>query len=214
MTDPVDSDLGDVLDGVVVDRLPPGHRERMEQLGDGPKSPVATQFERTLETAERDATCARMRSAGMTFAQIGAQVGLAESSVRAAVKRALRAAVAEPAEELRDLELDRLDTLWRTALGIMAKEHPLVSNGRVMKDPDGKTLPDDMPKLAAIDRLLKIQDRRAKLMGLDAPVKADLRVSDGVDRNIERFAEELGIMASIAAASESGFAEEGGAGAS
>jgi hypothetical protein len=35
-------------------------------------------------------------------------------------------------------------------------------------------LEDDAPVLAAVDRLLRIQERRAKLLGLDAPVRADV----------------------------------------
>ncbi|GAA2395473.1 hypothetical protein GCM10010404_61300 [Nonomuraea africana] len=38
-------------------------------------------------------------------------------------------------------------------------------------DGRGEPLEDDAPVLAAIDRMLKIQERRAKLLGLDIPVK-------------------------------------------
>ncbi|WP_188195602.1 hypothetical protein [Nonomuraea sp. SYSU D8015] len=44
---------------------------------------------------------------------------------------------------------------------------------------DGAPLVDDGPKLAAIDRLLKIQARRAALLGLDAEKKVS--VSGGVN---------------------------------
>ena len=47
------------------------------------------------------------------------------------------------------------------------------------------------PRLAAIDRCLKIMERRARLLGLDATAKADLRISDSLDSQIERLAAEL-----------------------
>ena len=173
-----------------------------------PHAPTG-RFERSLEVARRDARCAELRAQGWSHARIGAEVGLVESSVRAAIGRVMRETVQEAGDELRTLELGRLDGLWATALGVMNTDHVMVSNGRVIRTDDGKPMLDDGPKLQAIDRLLRIQERRAKLMGLDAAVKADLRVSNGVDRNIEQFAEEFGIMAELAAAAEAGAAEGG-----
>ena len=51
--------------------------------------------------------------------------------------------------------------------------------------------------LAAIDRLLRVQERRAKLLGLDAPAKSDVRVTDVLDEQIQQLAAELGFMAAL-----------------
>ena len=87
----------------------------------------------------------------------------------AAVKRALMEVVREPAEQVRALELDRLDLLYRTALGVMARSHPMVQNGRVVRDEEGRSVEDSGPRLAAVDRLLRIQERRARLLGVGCP---------------------------------------------
>ena len=156
-----------------------------------------TRFERTLETAERDAEVCRLRATGIGFPEIGRRLGMSRQGAHAAHKRALREVVREAADDVRAIELDRLDTLYRTALGVMAKTHPMVQNGRVMRDADGRPVEDSMPRLQAIDRLLRIQERRARLLGLDAPAKTDVRVTDALDEQIQQLAAELGFMAAL-----------------
>jgi len=58
-----------------------------------------------------------------------------------------------------------------------------VSNGQVVKM-EGQPLEDDGPVLSAIDTILKIESRRAKLLGLDAPVKTDLNVNADVQYTV------------------------------
>lgn len=156
-------------------------------------------FTRSIDTAQRDADAARLRARGLTYEQIANELGYADrKNAYNAVERALRATVEEPAAEVRKLELERLDHLWQAALKVLETDHLTVSHGKVItrmvgvkRDEDGieildpltgKTIPvyedviDDGPKLAAIDRLLKIQARRAALLGLDTPVRADVTV--------------------------------------
>lgn len=143
-------------------------------------------YERRINTAERDAQAARLRAQHLTYDQIATELGYADRGhAYQAVQRALLAAVKEPAEELRQLELERLDTLARTCEGILARHHVMVSHGRIIKDDDGQVLLDDGPVMQAVDRLLKIQERRAKLLGLDTPVKADVTVHQVDARDAE-----------------------------
>jgi len=153
-------------------------------------------FIRTDESAERDAEACRLRTNGATYRQIADQLGYAdESSAWKAVDRALRATVAEPAAKVRMIELARLDLLFAEAYRVMRAEHVVVSNGRVVMDPADPTKPlrDDGPTLAAIDRLVKIGERRARLWGLDAPIKVDLPTYGQVEAEIARLATELGM---------------------
>ena len=62
-----------------------------------------TRFVRTLETAARDAECARLRGRGLSFTEIGKQMGLTRQSATVAVKRALSEVVGEMAREVRDM---------------------------------------------------------------------------------------------------------------
>jgi hypothetical protein len=108
--------------------------------------------------------------------------------------------VQEPAEELRQLELMQLDELARAARAVLERKHLMVSHGKIVRlgqpfvnddgnaevdDGRGEPLKDDAPVLAAIDRLLKIQERRAKLLGLDIPVKQLIGGNIAITHNFE-----------------------------
>jgi hypothetical protein len=56
-----------------------------------------------------------------------------------------------------------------------------------------KPLEDDAPVLAATAMMLKIAERRAKLVGLDAPSKKIIEVTnyDGIDADVKRLVDEL-----------------------
>ena len=76
-----------------------------------------------------------------------------------------RRAEADQVERLVTLEVERLDGLLRVAW-------PLAMAGN----------------LKAIDTVLRIAERRARLMGLDAATRSEVRVlSDGVDAEIEQL---------------------------
>lgn len=142
-----------------------------------PQTPQPPQppSEHTLDIAERDARCARLRAAGLTYAQIATEVGFAGANgARYAVKRALRDTVAEPAAELVAVETARLDLLWQQVL-------PLVTGQQ--RSPE--------VRLKAVDRALRIMERRARMLGLDAPEKRELRITDGLDAQLEQLADEI-----------------------
>lgn len=135
----------------------------------------------TPESAERDAEAARLRGRGLSYRAIAAELGVDVHTAHDAVDRALRAIVQEPAEQVRKLELDRLDRLYEAAISVLEREHVTVSQGKIIYKGDAPLL-DDGPVLQAIDRLLRIQERRAKLLGLDAATKTE--VSGGVKYEI------------------------------
>jgi hypothetical protein len=90
-----------------------------------------------------------------------------------------------------EAELLRLDELEARAREVLDRHHITVNNGRVI-NVDGQPLQDDGPVLAAIDRLLKIEDARRKnnesqrkLLGLDAPTKVDAQVTEVTQQDIE-----------------------------
>ena len=90
---------------------------------------------------------------------------------------------------------------------VMATRHVVTQNGRIVRGDAGQPIEDPGPRLAAIDRALRILERRARLLGLDAAVKVDARSSDSIDRQIERLAAEL---ADFANRPETGDAAEPG----
>jgi hypothetical protein len=88
-------------------------------------------------------------------------------------------------------ELVRLGELEERARLVLGRHHITVNNGRVIAV-DGEPLQDDGPVLAAIDRLIKIEDARRKnnaeqrkLLGLDAPTKVEATVTETTQQDIE-----------------------------
>jgi len=152
-------------------------------------------FVRAVETAERDAAACRLRTDGRTYQQIADDLGFTDpSAARKSVERALAAVVAEPAGRLRTIELARLDAATAKAFDVLNRDHIVVNNGRVIMDPaTGRPLRDDGPTLAAIDRIVRLSERRARLCGLDAAVKVEAITVDQVEAEIARLAAELGM---------------------
>jgi hypothetical protein len=104
-----------------------------------------------VQAAVRRKEAVDFRLQGMTYREIALELGVTPTRARQLVAEALAAIekdTAESAEELRRLELDRLDQLqcglWEEAAG---------------------------GNLKAVGAALKIMERRARLVGLDAPAR-------------------------------------------
>lgn len=148
-------------------------------------------FSRNTDTAARDGEACRLRTTGMTYAQVAEQLGYHDAShARQGVERAMTATLSEPAEALRRLELAKLDTMAVAAWEVLDAEHPVVSAGRIMVH-DGEPLRDPMPVLHAIDRLLRIAERRARLLGLDSPIRVGAISMADIDAEIVRLDTEI-----------------------
>lgn len=105
-----------------------------------------------MERTERVAKAIELRKGGAQFEEIARVCGWnSRQAAFDAVSKALRRIVREPATELLALELERLDTLWG----------PQYESARA----------GDADAMAAC---LRIMERRAKLLGLDAAEKREL----------------------------------------
>jgi transposase-like protein len=114
-----------------------------------------------LSAREREQRAVAMRRGGASYDQIARAIGITRSAACKAVRRVLARIAREASEdaaELRALEQQRLDAL-------LAAVWPRAAKG----------------DLAAVDRALRIAERRARLLGLDAPVKAAFGKLDLVD---------------------------------
>lgn len=135
------------------------------------------------------------RVKGWSFPRCAMELGITQGYAYKLYKEAMRQIVEPGVKEVRDLELTRLDGMMEECYAILDAEFYLVNGGKVVRDvvtdEDGKVVLDDdqQPKLmrlrdhnirlAAMDRLLKISERRARLMGLDAPTKTSLTDPSG-----------------------------------
>jgi hypothetical protein len=150
------------------------------------------QFIRTMEQAEVDAEACRLRSRRRSYQQIADELGLYDKAAAyRAVQRGLAAIPQEAAAEVLRLELEKLDQLEQAALEVLERQHVTVSHGQLVFH-EGVPLVDDGPVLQAIAHILKIQERRAKLLGLDAPKRIEVLTLDAVDAEIARLTAELG----------------------
>jgi hypothetical protein len=150
---------------------------------------------RSTVNQERDAQALDLFTRGLTYRQIAGQLGMASpSTAHAAVSRAA-AAVPDPAKTTaRRIALQRLAALDRAAWRVLTRTHYVTGNtGQLAYGPDGQPLTDDAPVLQAIDRLLRIEERRAKTLGTDTPVptRAEVTITSQLDDEIEKLAAQL-----------------------
>jgi hypothetical protein len=144
-----------------------------------------------VQAAKRHVEVLQLRLEGLTFRQIGERLGFSEQRAHQLVTEELarlNAERAEQAAEVTRLELERLDAL-------LAAVWDGASRGEV----------------GAIDRVLAIMNRRAKVLGIDAPERRELTGRGGrpLDVRLEDLTdEELGRIA--AGGGEGAAAEAGG----
>lgn len=114
----------------------------------GKPPPVTTPA--AVQVVERQAEAVKLRVEGKTLQEIADQLGYSDpSGAHRAIAAALAKTLATPADEFRALELERLEALWK---GLW----------RFAQAGDEK----------AVSAALKVMQRRAKLMGLDARPEA------------------------------------------
>lgn len=131
----------------------------MAGRGESPASP------RRINVAEKQRQALELRKAGASYAMIAERLGYEnKGSAYRAVMTALDRTLREPADELRELEVARLDAL-------LLALWPQATRG----------------DLGAIDRVLRLMERRAKLLGLDAPTQVN--VTQAARQEVDRLVE-------------------------
>lgn len=147
----------------------------------------------------RDAEAARLKALGWTLEDIAKHLGLDQpipengpQRAAAAIKRAMGEMARFANDEMRMMELRSLDELEWVAWQTLRNSHYVVSQGRVVfNDETGEPVADDRFVLETVDRILKIKERRAKLMGLDAPIRREVITMDSIENEIKKLESEL-----------------------
>jgi hypothetical protein len=125
-----------------------------------------------LKEKERAIQALELRKAGASFAMIAGQLEYAdESGARKAVKALMDKREYEAVNEARKLELERLDKM-------------LLGDGK-----NGVYNQAVKGNFGAIDRVIKIMERRSKLLGLDASAKVE--TTGSIDVNVNDAKERL-----------------------
>jgi len=122
---------------------------------------------RKITAAERRVKATHLRKAGATYQEIGDALGVTPQAAYKMVSRAISIndkKTSENVEEMRELELQRLDKLF-----FLMYQKAMAGT------------------MGAVDRCIKIMERRAKLQGLDAPAAIDMTTKGkGLDEAIIR----------------------------
>lgn len=112
-----------------------------------PNAKGKTRTQIAASAREREARALDLRALGYPLDRIASELGYAQaSSVSKAIQRALDRIPVEAAKHLREVELRTLDLAQRSLADGIVRGH-----------------------LGAIDRLIRIMDHRAKLLGLYEP---------------------------------------------
>lgn len=132
-------------------------------------------FLRTVEEMERDHEAARLRGQSLTYAVIAQRMGWANAGVAyRAVQRAFADVPTEDTETARKRALESLDFMERRARSVLARPNYKVSAGGKVVLFDGKPVIDYEMELKVLDRLLRIEERRARMLGLDSPLAVEM----------------------------------------
>lgn len=128
-----------------------------------------------VQAVDRQRQALELRKLGCSYATIARRLNYAAAcGAWQAVRRGMQTTLQEPADELRTLELERLDRMHEAIWPKAIAGH-----------------------LRSVDAVLSIMQRRARLLGLDAPKRH--RVAAEIP--LATFAEQAAAMAGLDAAS-------------
>jgi len=149
--------------------------------------------------ALRRAEAVKLRAKGKGFQEIADTLGIGLATAHLDVRTAM-AEIADEAQEYiqaeRGTELARLERALSVVEAVLTSA-PTAEDG-------------DELQLKALDRLVKIQDQRAKLLGLYAPEKKELTGADGAPIAIDARGALLERIAGLAATGTTAGATSGG----
>jgi len=103
-----------------------------------------------LALLDRSSQALKLRREGVPIVEIALQLNVSPGTIRTDLRKAFLAITTENVEEMRELENERLEDLWRKSYAIVANEDS-----------------SEMDKLRATDRCLAIVKLRSELMGLN-----------------------------------------------
>lgn len=113
--------------------------------------------------AEQQVRCYELRLTGMSIVAISKATGIARSTVHDRIQSEISARVLPLADEVRKMELDRLDR-WLAKLDAqIAKDQSVARN---------------------VEVAVRVSERRAKLLGLDAPERVEATITEVTQEDI------------------------------
>lgn len=161
----------------------------------GTKTPSAKQSAAHLEAETRRTEATKLRRQGWTLQEIADKYGVSvvtvHRDIQLVLRRTIEAGVTEM-DEHRALELERIDSAIFEVMSILEGRNPESKHSVELAayETDEDTSVDDALearaelRLKAVDRLVKLNQERAKLLGLYAPEKQELTGKDGAPLDV------------------------------
>jgi hypothetical protein len=166
--------------------------------------------------AEQERVCFELRLRGMSVRDIAAYIAehhgwpLSKSTVAVRIQAAGKDATGEQAEQVRALELERLDRLTSIVLSTMDSSVARLVDGTPVVDEDGIPIRDPAIVYAGVDRIIKLQERRAKYVhGVEQTKPLEVVVHDAQSAREALAIQELINEARMAAAPPAATEEAG-----
>jgi hypothetical protein len=152
-------------------------------LKPGKTPPRSRGTRQTPDSIKRDAEALHLKSMGWTYAQVRAHLKFGSiAAVQLAVERAVAAIRDEPARVVREQMLSRLDMATNAAMVALTAVYRSFHQGEPLTytDPDTKiTTPvlDYGPVLDAARTVVKLDERRDKLLGIGVPDRQEISIT-------------------------------------
>jgi hypothetical protein len=140
-----------------------------------------------------------LRLRGRTIRQIADDMGISSSKVHVLLREEIREREDPLIEKVRQFELDRLDGYMQACMHVLDNPGSIEMvahwDGSYELNDKGEpfkkitmvpvVIVDDRKILAAIDRLVKISESRRKLLGVDAPIRTHVEVTETTQQDLE-----------------------------
>lgn len=143
----------------------------------------------------RNGAIYKAKLAGCTAAQIAEAFNMSEANVYVKLKQVAASITPDEKSELVKIAADFYDTLKQMCMDLALKDPvpAFAPNGKPQFDPiTGEVVYDYSLRLNAIDRLLKVSEREAKLRGLDSAQQQTVQVTVEAQRATQEQADRLG----------------------
>lgn len=144
------------------------------------------------------AEAARLKAVGHPLEDIAEHFGWYDpdgtpdtNRVATAIRTHLSSIYRFTTDESRIIELESLDQLEYRLWKLLDDEHVVISQGRIVRDEHGDPVPDSRFALETLDRIMKIKDHRAKMMGLYAPKQVEIVTLDRIEQEIAKLEQQL-----------------------
>ncbi len=151
-------------------------KRRKKKIGTDKKTRNTKQQIRQAKRQANWLQALRMRQQGYSYYAIGREMGVQQAQAYQYVKNQLNYIddkIKEETRNLRTLELTRLDRLLQKLVPALKSK-------------------DQYEKMAAVDRAIKIMDRRAKFIpGLNVPDESKIGMDDELRNLIEKAGDEV-----------------------